>query len=83
VETTEEALPAGFWIDLVAEFVGESRSLSLEESGGTADQLGGRGARPDMEVDVHYCHDIDFPAEALDLALGRHPYTSLSALQAR
>jgi hypothetical protein len=83
VETTEEALPAGFWTDLVAEFVGESRSLSLEESGGAVDRLGGGGARPNMEVDVCCCHDIDFLVEALDLALGRHPCTSLLALQAR
>ena len=83
METTEEALPAGFWTDLVAEFVEESRSLSLEEGGGAIDRIGGGGARPDMEVNVRCCHDIDFPAEMLDLALGRCPYTSLSALQAR
>jgi hypothetical protein len=44
METTKEALPAGFWTDLVAEFVGKSRSLSLEEGGGAVDRLGGGGA---------------------------------------
>ena len=83
MDTIEEALPASFWTDLIAEFVGESRSLSLEEEGGAIDRLGGGGARPDMEVDVRCCHDIDFPQETLDLALGRRPCTYLSALQAR
>ena len=83
METTEEALPAGFWTDLVTEFVEESRSLSLEEGGGAVDWIGEGGARPDMEVDVRCCHDLDFPVEMLDLVLGRRPCTSLSALQAR
>ena len=83
METNEEALPAGFWTDLVTEFVEKSRSLSLEEGGGAVDRIGGGDARPDMEVDVRCCHDIDFPAETLDLALERRPCTSLSALQAR
>jgi hypothetical protein len=39
VETIEEALAAGFWIDLVTEFVGEPHGLSLEEGGG-AGRLG-------------------------------------------
>uniref|UniRef100_A0A804MI71 BAR domain-containing protein n=1 Tax=Zea mays TaxID=4577 RepID=A0A804MI71_MAIZE len=39
VEAIEEALPAGFWADLVAEFVEDARGLSLEEGGG-AGRLG-------------------------------------------
>ena len=34
MEATEEALPAGFWADLVAEFVEDARGLSLEEGVG-------------------------------------------------
>jgi hypothetical protein len=47
VEATEEALPAGFWADLVAEFVEDERGLSTEEGGG-AGRLGegvGAGVR--------------------------------------
>jgi hypothetical protein len=47
VEATEEALPAGFWADLVAEFVEDARGLSTEEGGG-AGRLGegvGAGVR--------------------------------------
>jgi hypothetical protein len=85
VEATEEALPAGFWADLVAEFVEDARGLSLEEGGG-AGRLGegvGASVRPVMDVVVRCCHGVDFPAETLDLALARRPCTSLSALQAR
>ena len=39
MEATEEALPAGFWADLVAEFVEDARGLSLEE-GFSLDPLG-------------------------------------------
>jgi len=83
VEATEEALEAGFGTGLVVEFVDESRCLSLEEGGGTDGRLCWGGARPDMELDVRCCHDIDFPVETLDLVLERLPYTSLSALQTR
>jgi hypothetical protein len=65
--------------------VGEPHGLSLEEGGG-AGQLGegvGGGARPVREVVVRCCHDVDFPAQILVLALARHPCTSLSALRAR
>jgi hypothetical protein len=31
VEATEEALPAGFWADFVAEFVEDARGLSPKE----------------------------------------------------
>jgi hypothetical protein len=85
VEATEEAVPAGFWADLVAEFVEDARGLSPEEGGG-AGRLGeGVGAcvRPVMDVVVRYCHGVDFPAETLDLTLARRACTSLSALQAR
>jgi hypothetical protein len=85
VEATEEALPAGFWADLVVEFVEDACGLSPKEGGG-AGRLGegvGAGVRPFMDVVVHYCHGVDFPAETLDLALARRPCTSLSALQAR
>jgi hypothetical protein len=85
VEATEEALPAGFWADLVAEFVEDARGLSPEEGGG-AGRLSegvGAGVRPVMNVVVRCYHGVDFPAETLDLALARHPCTSLSALQGR
>jgi hypothetical protein len=85
VEATEEALPAGFWADLVAEFVEDARGLSPKEGGG-AGRLGegvGAGVRPVINVVVRCCHGVDFPAETLDLALAHHPCTSLSALQAR
>jgi hypothetical protein len=85
VEATEEALPAGFWADLVAEFVEDARGLSSGESGG-AGRLGegvGAGVWPVMDVVVLCCHGVDFPAETLDFALARRPCTSLSALQAR
>jgi len=39
VEATEEALAASFGSGLVAEFMDESRCLSLEEGGGADDQL--------------------------------------------
>ena len=83
MEATEEALAAGFGTGLVAEFVDESRCLSLEEGGGADDRLCWGDARPDIELDVCCCHDIDFPAETLDLVLELLPCTSLSALQAR
>jgi hypothetical protein len=85
VEATEEALPASFWADLVAEFVEDARG-SMPEEGGGAGRLGegvGAGVWPVMDVVVRCCHDVDFPAETLDLALARHPCTSLSPLQAR
>jgi hypothetical protein len=85
VEATKEALPASFLADLVAEFVKDAHGLSLEE-GGVAGRLNegvGAGVRPVMDVVVRCCHGVDFPAEALDLALARRPCTSLSALQAR
>jgi len=84
VEATEEALAAGFCVDLLAEFVGETRVLSLEGSGSDERLVGGvgRGARPLKEVVVRCCHDVDFPAEMLDRALACRPCTSLSALQA-
>ena len=85
MEATEEALPAGFWADLVAEFVEDARGLSPEEGGG-AGRLGegvGASVRPVMDVVVRCCHGVDFPAETLDFALARRPCTSLSALQAR
>jgi hypothetical protein len=85
VEATEEALPADFWANLVAEFVEDERGLSPEEGGG-AGRLGegvGAGVRMVMDVVVRCCHGVDFPAETLELALARCPYTSLSALQAR
>jgi hypothetical protein len=50
VEATEEALPGGFWADLVAEFVEDARGLSPEEGGG-AGRLSegvGAGVRPVM-----------------------------------
>ena len=53
MEATEEALPAGFWADLVAEFVEDARGLSLEEGGG-AGRLSegvGAGVRQVMDVD--------------------------------
>jgi hypothetical protein len=84
VEATEEALPAGLWADLVAEFVEDARGLSPEEGGGAGRLEGvGAGVRPVMDVVVRCCHGLDFPAEKLDLALARRPCTSLSALQAR
>jgi len=83
VEATEEALATGFGTGLVAEFVDESRYLSLEESGSANDRLCWRDARSDMELDVRCCQDIDFPTETLDLVLEHLPCTSLSALQAR
>jgi hypothetical protein len=85
VEATEEALPAGFWADLVAEFVENARGLSLEDGGGSS-RLGegvGAGVRSVMDVVVRCCHGVDFPVETLDLALARRPCTSFSALQAR
>jgi hypothetical protein len=85
VEATEEPLPAGFWADLVAEFVEDARGLSPEEGGG-AGRLSegvGVGVRRVMDVVVRCCHGVDFPVETLDLALARRPCTSLSALQAR
>jgi hypothetical protein len=85
MEATEDALPAGFWADFVAEFVEDERGLSLEEGSGAC-RLGegvGVGVRPVMDVVVRYCHGIDFPAETLDLTLARRPCTFLSALQAR
>jgi hypothetical protein len=30
VEATEEAIPAGFWVDLVAEFVEDARGFVAE-----------------------------------------------------
>ena len=81
MEATEDALAAGFGADLMAEFVGATRVLSLE-GGGSADRLGGGGARPVKEVVVR-CNDADLPALMLDLALACHPCTSLSALQAK
>jgi hypothetical protein len=85
VEATGEALPASFWADLVAEFVEDARGLSLEEDGsaGRLSERVGVGVRPVMDVVVRCYHGVDFPAETLDLALARHPCTSLSALQAR
>ena len=83
MEATEEALAASFGTGLVAKLMDESHCLSLEEDGGADDQLCWGDARPDMELDVRCCHDIDFPAETLDLVLERLPCTSLSALQAR
>ena len=77
MEATELALSAGFWVDLVAEFVETPRGLS-EEDGGGADRFG-----VVMEVDLRCCHDVVLPAKMLDLAPARHPCTSLSALQAR
>jgi hypothetical protein len=60
--------------------------LSLDEEG-VAARLGekvGTGLRPSIiEVFMRGCHDIDLPAEILDLLLARHCYTSLSALQER
>jgi hypothetical protein len=84
VEATEEALPAGFLADLVAEFVEDARGLSPEEGGGAGRLCKGVGAgvRPVMDVVVRCCHGVDFPAETLDLALACRPCTSLSALQA-
>jgi len=85
VDAIEEALAAGFWTDLLAEFAGESRVFSLDGGGG-AGRLGvgeGRGARPVKEVVLRCCHDMDLNAETLGLLLARHPCTSLSALQAR
>jgi len=83
VEATKEALAASFGTGLVAKFMDESRCLSLEEGGGADDPLCLGDARPDMELDVRCCHDIDFPTETLDLVLERLPCTFLSALQAR
>jgi hypothetical protein len=80
VEAIEEELPAGFWTDLVAEFVGATRVLSLE-GGGSAERLGegvGGGARLVKEVVVRCCHDADFPAETLDLAPAHHLCTPFS-----
>jgi hypothetical protein len=65
--------------------VEDARGLSPED-GGDAGRLGegvGAGVRPVMDVVVRCCHGVDFPAETLDLALARRPYTSLLALQAR
>jgi hypothetical protein len=50
---------------------------------GRLDEGVGAGVRPVMDVVVRCCHGVDFPAETLNLALARHPYSSLSALQAR
>jgi hypothetical protein len=72
VEATDDALVAGFWADLVAEFVVTPCGL-LEG----ADRFG-----VVMEVDERCCHDVDRPAKMLDLA-PRHPCTFRSALQAR
>jgi beta-phosphoglucomutase-like phosphatase (HAD superfamily) len=85
VDATEEALAAGFWTVLVAEVMGGARGLSLdgEDAAVRLGEGAGRGARPLIEVVVRGCHDVDLPAETLDLALARHPCTSLSALQAR
>ena len=75
MEATKEVLPAGFGADFVAEFVGTTCVLSLDE-GGVDERLGdGVGGG------VHCCHGAEFPAEMLDLA-ARRPYTSLLALQA-
>ena len=84
MDATEEALVAGFWAVLVAEFVGGARCWSLDGGGG-AGRLGegkGGGARPVRELVVRGCHDVDFPAEILVLVLARRPCTSLPALQA-
>ena len=70
----DEALAAGFWVVFATEFVEVARSLSLDD---------GIGARVVGVVVVRGCHELVFPAEILFLALTRHPYTSLSALQAR
>jgi hypothetical protein len=65
--------------------MGGARGLSLdgEDAAVRLGEGAGGGARPLIEVVVHGCHDVDLPAETLDLALARRPYTSLSALQAR
>jgi hypothetical protein len=84
VDATEEALAAGFWTVLVAEVVGGARGLSLdgEDAAVRPGEGAYTGARPPIVV-VRGCHDVDLPVEILDLALARHPCTSLSALQAR
>jgi hypothetical protein len=82
MDATEEALAAGFWTVLVAEVVGGACGLSLDGEGAAA-RLGegvGTGARPPIKVFVRDYHDVDLPAETLDLVLARHPCTSLSAL---
>jgi hypothetical protein len=65
--------------------MGGAHGLSLdgEDAAVRLGEGAGRGARPLIEVVVRGCHDVDLPAETLDLALARHPCTSLSALQAR
>jgi hypothetical protein len=85
VDATEEALAAGFWIVLVAEVEGAACGLSLdgEDAAVRLGEGAGTSARPPIEVVVRGCHDVDLPVEILDLALARHPCTSLSALQAR
>ena len=85
MDATDEALSAGFWTDLFAEFEGGARALSLDGEGGAArlDEDDGTGARPDIEVVVHGCQDVAFPAEILVHETARRPCTSLSALQAR
>jgi hypothetical protein len=85
VEATEEAVPAGFWADLVAEFVDDACGLSQEEGGGAGqlDEGVGGGVRPFVDVGMHCCHGVDFRTETLDLALACRHCTSLSALQAR
>ena len=85
MEATEEAVPTGFWVYLVAEFVDDARGLSLEKGDG-AGRLGegvGGGVRPVIDVVMHCFHGVDFPTETLYLALACHPCTSLLALQAR
>jgi hypothetical protein len=85
VEATEEAVPTGFWVYLVAEFVDDARGLSSEEGGaaGRLDERGGGGVGPVVDIVMRCCHGVDFPAETLDLALACRPCTSLLALQAR
>ena len=74
VDATDEVLAAGFCIVFATEFMGATRVLSLDD---------GVGVRGDGVVAVRCCHELAFPAEALVLALARHPCTSLLALQAR
>jgi hypothetical protein len=58
VEATKEALLAGFWADLVAEFVEDAHGLSQEEGGGAGrlNEGVGAGVRPVMDVVVRCCH---------------------------